>query len=172
MSRGAEIVLSFGEEERPFRLRIGEWRKVQEACDAGPPELLRRLAPMFEARRRGLTVAQITGLGLLGSWRVDDIRAPILHGLVGGGMKIEAAAALVRELVDPAPASVEYAALAYQVVLASWVGAADEEAAGAPAEGEPTGERPRSPAANSGSAEAASTPPAPRRASRRKTSTG
>ena len=136
VSRSADIDLPFGEEERTFRLAIGQWRKVQEACDAGPPELLRRLAPMFEARSAGLPLKRIMSMGLLGDWRVDDVRAPILFGLVGGGMKLEQASALVRELIDTAPASVEYAALAYQIVLASWVGVADEEAAGAPAEGE------------------------------------
>ena len=138
MSRSADITLPFGAEERPFRLAIGEWRRVQEACDAGPAEILSRLAPMFEAVRLGLQFDQAAAAGALGRWRVDDVRAPILHGLIGGGLAPAAAAELVRTWVDARPL-VETVPVAYQVVLASFVGAADEEAAGAPAAGEPKG---------------------------------
>ena len=138
MPRSADIWLSFGTEERAFRLGIGEWRRVQERCDAGPGELLGRLAPMFEAVRLDLQFEQAAAAGVLGRWRVDDVRAPILEGLIGGGMKPAAAAELVRTWVDDRPL-IETVPVAYKAVLASFVGAPDEEAAGAPAEGERAG---------------------------------
>ena len=155
MSRSGEIVLPFGEEERTFRLGIGQWRKVQELCDAGPAEILQRLAPMFEASRRGVPFRDMLLAGALGRWRIDDIRAPILHGLVGGGMTAEVAGKLVRELVDERPLG-ESLAVAYQVVMASFIGADDEEAA-PPGELQGEAAPPRSPAASSATAEAAST---------------
>ena len=155
MSRSGEITVAFGDDEHDFRLGIGQWRKVQEACDAGPAEILSRLSPMFEASSRGISFKDMLVAGLLGAWRVDDVRAPILHGLIGGGMSAEQAGKLVREFVDERPLGAS-AAVAYQIVLASFVGADDEEAA---SPGEAVGERgaPLSPAASSGSGEAAST---------------
>lgn len=154
MSRDGSISLPFGTEERRFRLGIGQWREVQEACDAGPPEILSRLRPLFAALRQGLTVEQAMDHGLLGRWRIDDLRAPILHGLIGGGMREEMAGILVRKVFDPRPA-MEFVDIAYQIVLAGMVGADDEVASG-----EPEGERPSplSPEESSGSDRTDSTP--------------
>jgi hypothetical protein len=125
MSRSGEIALLWGDKERTFRLGIGEWVKVQEKCDAGPGEILARLAPVFAATQQGLKFEQIVAMGYLGRWRVDDIREPLYRGLIGGGMGPTEAGKLVVELVDDRPL-LEPLSLAYQVVLTSIVGAADE----------------------------------------------
>ena len=129
VSRYGDVELELGGEPRTFRLGIGEWRKVQEQCDAGPAELLARMAPPFEALRRGVRSADLISSGLLGRWRMDDIRAPIFHGLVGGGLAPNDAMSIVREWVDQRP-KLEALSVAYQVVLASLTGTEDEEASG------------------------------------------
>lgn len=125
MSRSGEITLLWGDEERTFHLGIKEWEKVQEKCDAGPPEIHSRLAPMFAATEAGLTIHQIKSNGYLGRWRVHDVREPIYRGLIGGGMEPTAAGKLVRELVDEREL-IESVCIAYQIVDASIVGAPDE----------------------------------------------
>lgn len=157
MSRSGEIALEFGGEERTFRLALGQWRKVQEKCDAGPGELLSRLGPAYVARQQGLNFNQMLANGYLGAWRIDDVREPILQGLLGGGMDAKVALDLVKDWIDERPLF-EAVGVAYQVVLASVIGAPDEAAAGesdAVAEASQT-----SPAANSGSERTATTPPA------------
>lgn len=175
MSRAGEIVLEFGGEERTFRLGVGQWRKIQEVCDAGPAELLARLSPAFAAAQQGIGFAEIVGMGLLGRWRVDDVREPVRQGLLGaldaaGKPVLEAKAVdrLVVEYVDERPL-LESVVTAYKVVLASVVGVDDEAASGEPraaAEGAPS-----SPAASSASERTASTPSAPPAASAPATST-
>lgn len=125
MSRSGEITLAWGDAYRTFRLGIREWEKVQEKCDAGPAEILGRLAPIFAATEQGLTLGQIIAAGYLGRWRVQDVREPLYRGLIGGGMEPTAAGALIRELVDERPL-IEPVCIAYQVVHASIVGADDE----------------------------------------------
>lgn len=163
MSRAGEITLEFGGEERVFRLALGQWRKVQEKCDAGPAELLARLAPMFAARRQQLNMAQIMGNGLLGTWRVDDVREVILQGLLGGDTPGPKALELVKDWVDERPIF-ESVEIAYQVVLASVFGVEDEKPVGE-SQAAPTAASPRSRKASSGSAKTASTPSAPPAAS-------
>lgn len=178
MSRGGDIELAFAGETRRFRLAIGGLKKVQEKCDAGPGELLQRLAPFVlysEARR----VAQARGapeLGLLaaaqaghlGAWRVDDIREPILQGLIGGGLDGPSATQVVLDWVDDRPL-LESIPTAFFVLMAAIAGAEDENPTGEPA-GE-TGQPSPSPEASSASASTATTPPAPPPASPRRKST-
>lgn len=157
MSRSGDIALEFGGEERSFRLALGQWRKVQEKCDAGPGELLARLAPAYMARQAGLKVGQILAGGYMGTWRIDDVREVILQGLLGGKMEPKEATDLVKAWVDDQPLF-DAVGLAYQIVLASVIGAGDEASAGEPdaaAEASPT-----SPAASSASGRTATTPPA------------
>ena len=168
MSRSGEIVLAFGGEDRKFRLGIGEWRDVQEKCDAGPGEIMERLSPAFRALKLGVSFADLLHSGIVGRWRIDDIRVVIFAGLVGGGMDPTKSLDLVRKWVDERPI-LEPLPIAYEIVYASLAGAPDEEAAA----GEPKGETgpPLSPEASSGSAETASTPRAARSGSRRAKST-
>lgn len=168
MSRSGDIVLDFGGEERTFRLAIGQWRKVQEKCDAGPAELLTRLAPAFYAAKEGLSFEQIVGMGFIGKWRIDDVREPILQGLLGANMPGPEALALVKAWVDDRPL-LESVALAYKIVLAAVTGPGDEAASG---ESQAAVEvSPNSHAASSGSEKTASTPSAARSAGRRAKST-
>lgn len=169
MSRSGEIVRHFGGEERTFRLGIGEWRNVQEACDAGPAEIMERLSPAFRALKAGVSFADLLHSGIIGRWRIDDIRMVLFNGLVGGGMAPDPARGLVAAWVDARPL-LEPLPIAYEVVYASLAGAPDEAAA----LGEPMGETglPLSPEANSGLAATDSTPPAARSGSRRGKSIG
>lgn len=58
--------------EHDFALGIGELRKLQDGCDAGPEEVFNRL-------RRG-------------NWRVNDLIETIRLGLIGSGAMTTAAA--------------------------------------------------------------------------------
>lgn len=113
MSRTAEVVLAFGGEDRTFRLNIGRLRALQEKVDAGPMELVSRLAG--------------------GTWRVDDIRETLLQGLIGGGMSSADATRLMKSDFDDLPFA-QFVQIAQAVLLATLVGAEDEDA------GEPQGE--------------------------------
>ena len=153
-SRGGEIIRLWGDEERTFRLGVGEWRKVQETCDAGPAEIAARLSVWAAARKRNPSASflDLLAAGAMGNWRIDDIREPIYRGLIGGGMDPTAAGRLMRELHDERPLT-ENIGLALEVVLASIVGPGDEPV------GERVGERPtttkparHSPIKSSGSA--------------------
>ena len=135
MSRAGEVTTLWGDEERIFRLGIGEWRAIQEKCDAGPAEIAARLSVWAAMRQRNpkASFLDILAAGGLGTWRVDDIREPIYRGLIGGGMAPTAAGRLMLELHDHRPLT-ENIALALEIVLASMIGP-EEEAVGEP-EGE------------------------------------
>lgn len=126
MSRAAEIELAFAGDDRLFRLPIGRLRAVQEKCDAGPMELLRRYVG--------------------GTWRVDDLREVIFQGLIGGGMGQTQATVLVSANFDGLPLA-EFVPIAQAIVMAAVVGVEDEEV-GEPEAGE---EETNSPAENSAS---------------------
>lgn len=117
-----EVLLMFGTERRLFRLSVPLWEKVEKACDAGPGVIARRLASATGAA--GSDVRRIA-YGSLGEFRVQDVRAPILQGLIGGGMKAEDAAALVEEWVDSRPL-IDSVPTALAVVLVSIMGPEDE----------------------------------------------
>jgi hypothetical protein len=126
MSRTAEISLPFGAEERKFRLGLGELRAIQERCDAGPGELAQRLAPIVRAIAAKLTPTQMMAAGLMGTWRIDDVREPILQGLIGGGMTPTAAGALVRGEFDPRPLALEHLPLALAILTEGYLPPEDE----------------------------------------------
>jgi len=135
MSRSGELVREWGDAERTFRLGIGEWRKIQETCDAGPGEIAARLSAWAAVRQRntGASFLDLLAGGAAGKWRVDDVREPLYRGLIGGGMNPTEAGRLLRDLHDERP-MMENIDLALAVVLASLVGHEDEPA------GEPEGE--------------------------------
>ncbi|MCA6272738.1 MAG: gene transfer agent family protein, partial [Phenylobacterium sp.] len=97
----------FGTEEHGFLLRVGEWRDVEKACDAGLGEIASRIAPLVAlvdlagTETAGGLMQAITAGGL-GRLRLDDVRAPILHGLIGGGRTSTEAGALVKKVFDEA----------------------------------------------------------------------
>jgi hypothetical protein len=121
MSRHGDISLPFGTEERVFRLGIGELRKIEERCNAGAPELMTRLAPLVRAVQGKLTFSQILAAGMLGSWRIDDVREPILQGLIGGGMGATEAGLLVRSELD-SKLSIHFAPIAFLILEAAFHG--------------------------------------------------
>lgn len=133
----------FGTEEQAFRLRVGEWRDVEKACDAGLGEIAARIAPLAALVQAGTNstggLMAAVAAGALGRARLEDVRAPLLHGLIGGGRTSTEAGALVRLVFDEAIAAgkgpvIEYAPLALAIVMQAIVGLADE------AEDEPPGE--------------------------------
>lgn len=105
MARDARIELDWAGGLHSFRLGWGELMRLQEACDAGPFEILHRLQS--------------------GLWRVQDIAAVIRFGLIGGGMDAAKAASLVRDFVQGLP-PLESLMTARAVLSAGCVGAPDE----------------------------------------------
>lgn len=119
MSRHGDITLAFGTEERVFRIGLAELRKIEERCDAGIPEILTRLEPLVRAISAGLTFRQILQAGLMGTWRIDDVREPLLQGLIGGGMGSTEAGVLIRAQFDE-HLSFDFAPMAFLVLEAGW----------------------------------------------------
>ena len=102
--------------EHVFDLRIGELRRLQEVCDAGPEEVLNRL-------RRG-------------TWRVDDLIEPLRLGLIGAGeMDSAAAGGFVTGLFDQHPKAA-FKLVALEVMARALLGYAEDPV------GEPAGETP------------------------------
>jgi hypothetical protein len=116
VSRDGTVTLDFGGEERDFRLNIGRLRVLQERTDAGPLELIRR----YES----------------GAWKIDDLREPILQGLIGGGMDQASATRLVTQFFDGQP-YLSFVRLAQAIVMVALVGAPEEEAVEETEPGEP-----------------------------------
>ena len=111
----------FGGEERTFLVRIGELRKIQTACNAGPGEIAQRLARCVQTVREfpQATIYDQVLIGM-GSLYVDDVREPILQGLIAGGMTSADATKLVRQEIDERGfrGLMENAALALALVIA------------------------------------------------------
>lgn len=109
MSRDASITLPFADREYTFRLRWGEWIRLQETLDAGPFVIANRL--------------------LSGQWRVQDVSQVILWGLVGGGLEEGKARSLVKAYVEDRP-PMDTVMLAAAIAGAGCKGAPDGEAPG------------------------------------------
>ena len=114
--RHGDITLGWADGDYTFRLAWGELIAVQEACDAGPAEILRRIGD--------------------GSWRVQDLGAVILHGLLGGGCDPAVARKLVKRYVHENPLA-ESVPVAQAVLLAA-ISGVDDDPADVPA-GKPKG---------------------------------
>lgn len=100
MSGTGEVSADFAGEERAFRIRLGEIRKIEGKCETGIGEVCRRLARAVyvqnAAKGGDILSALATGVEI----HADDVRTPIYEGLVGGGMSAADAAKLVRAEVD------------------------------------------------------------------------
>lgn len=120
MSGAAEVLLPFGGLDRLFRMPIGRMRAVEAKCDAGPPELLARYVKQ--------------------TWRSDDVREPILQGLIGGGMAPHEAQRLVETSMDGL-GQLPFVPIAQGIVMAYLIGSPDEEP-GEPRAGEAKASRP------------------------------
>lgn len=128
MSRDGSITLPFADGQHFFRYAWGQFRELQEKCDAGPMEILARL----EQSR----------------WRIDDVSEVLRIGLIGGGMKpLEAANLVNRYVLAQPPADNIINAI---LVLAAGIHGAPDEPVGEPqGEGVPPAKT-RSPTEKSG----------------------
>ncbi|WP_375458888.1 gene transfer agent family protein [uncultured Enterovirga sp.] len=117
MSSDGSITLLWGDGEHRFRLAIGQLRELQTKCNAGPLEILDRLANR--------------------TWRIDDARETIRLGLIGGGMEPIAALERVLNYVDARP-PMESLQTAQAVLIAAIIGVPDDPVGQGKAEGEAT----------------------------------
>lgn len=77
------VTLNWVGGEHEFALKLGQLRKLQDTCNAGPEEVLNRLR--------------------FGTWKVDDIIEPIRLGLIGAGMTNAEAGPKVMTLIEQYP---------------------------------------------------------------------
>lgn len=97
MSGTGESTTDFAGEERAFRIRLGEIRRIESKCGAGIGEVVRRLsrAVLVTSRLAGIE-AMAAGLEI----HADDVREVIHQGLTGAGMSSADATLLVRREID------------------------------------------------------------------------
>lgn len=127
----------FGRDERGFVLKVRGWREVEKHCDTGLGVIAARLAPLVQLIEVG--AGGIPGgflgavaLGQLGAARIDDVREPILQGLIdGSGLSETEAGALVRAVFDPLAGAGEapmlrFAPLAFEILAQALIGLKDE----------------------------------------------
>lgn len=97
MSGTGEVRVSFAGEERLFRIRWGEIRRIEQKCDTGIGEVLRRLS------RAVMVLSQLQGLEALAAGidiHAQDVREVIYQGLTGGGLPGGHADMLLRLEID------------------------------------------------------------------------
>jgi hypothetical protein len=100
MSGTGESVADFAGEERAFRVRLGEIRRIEAKCEAGVGEVGRRLSRALLIVRQVGQLSMVEALAGGLDIRADDVREVIYQGLVGGGMSPGDATALVRREID------------------------------------------------------------------------
>lgn len=88
-----------------FRLPIAQLEELQEKCDAGPQQILRRLYD--------------------GAWRTYDVRETLRLGLIGGGMASLDAAKMVERYAGDGNL-LENVIIAQAVLAAALAGVPDE----------------------------------------------
>lgn len=99
MSGTGEAREDFAGEERAFRIRLGEIRRIEGKCGARIGEVAHRLAKATLAiGAAGGKYVDALALGL--DIAADDVREPIYQGLMGGGLTSNEATALVRSAID------------------------------------------------------------------------
>lgn len=106
------VTIAWAGGEHPFALRLGELRALQDACNAGPHEILTKLQ--------------------VGTWRVDDPIRTVQFGLMGGGMERAEAAKLAVSVAE-LHGLVAVVQVAAGVLAAALAGVADDPV------GEPAG---------------------------------
>lgn len=92
-----EVRVSFAGEERAFRIRWGEIRRIEQKCEDGIGEVLRRLS------RAVMVLSQMQGVEALAAGldiHAQDVREVIYQGLTGGGMPGGKADLLLRMEID------------------------------------------------------------------------
>lgn len=157
MSRSGEIALDFGGAERTFRLGIGQIRKLQESCDAGPLGIAARCQLstfVLHCQATGEYLA-LSRLDLRNVAEKPEVREVILQGLLGANMPAAEALKLVRDWVEERPLD-ENLVIAARICGASSVAVDDEVPVGEPLAAAEVS--PNSPAASSDLERMASTP--------------
>ena len=97
MSGTGESREDFAGEERAFRIRLGEIRRIEAKCECGIGLVLGRLSrAMLLMKELGGAQAFASGIDL----RADDVRTTLYEGLVGAGMSGPDATKLVRAEID------------------------------------------------------------------------
>jgi hypothetical protein len=127
------LTRAFGKDEHPFCLKVAQWRDLEKARDAGLGVIAARLAPLvaFKQAGTGVDLLAAVAAGHLGHIRLDDVREPVLQGLIGGGLTSTEAGALVRcvfdEAVDKGKGPVfDWCDLAFAIVTGALIGLEDE----------------------------------------------
>ena len=103
--RDAIATLKWADGTYTFRLGWGELIQLQEVCNAGPYEILKRLN--------------------LGTWKVQEISSVIRLGLIGGGLEPAKALNLVEFYVEGRP-PLENLIFAQGILSVGLQGAPDE----------------------------------------------
>ncbi len=114
--RDASTTLPWADGNYTFRLGWGELIQLQEVCNAGPFEILKRLG--------------------IGTWRVQEISAVIRLALIGGGLEPAKALSLVQYYVEKRP-PMENVVFAHGILSVGVQGAPDEAPGKAGAAQEP-----------------------------------
>jgi hypothetical protein len=130
------LTRAFGRDEHPFRLRVAEWRAIEKTCNSGLAEIAGRIAPVVLLMAGGLArhpggLLGAIAEGQMGSARLDDVREPLVQGLIGGGMGSTEAGALVRMMFDEVLGAghapmLAYAELAFAILAQALIGLEDE----------------------------------------------
>lgn len=99
MSGTGEAREDFAGEERGFRIRLGEIRRIEAKCGARVGEVAQRLSKAaLVIRAAGGNYVEALAAGIeIGA---EDVRETIYQGLLGGGMTDGEATALVRAGID------------------------------------------------------------------------
>ncbi len=99
MSGTGETREDFAGEERTFRIRLGEIRRIEAKCGARIGEVAQRLARAVQAISSAggnYVGALATGIEI----GAEDVRETLYQGLIGGGMAAPDATNLVRAEID------------------------------------------------------------------------
>ena len=105
MSRDGSAILPIGGKDVTVKLAIGEWMKLQEACDAGPQVIVDRLYTE--------------------KWKIAEVCEVIRLGLEGGGMNPVEAMHFMKKTVDSQPL-VSSLILAQKILQVAYAGVPDE----------------------------------------------
>ncbi len=128
-TRDGKITLQWPDEEREFRLRIGELRELQEKCGNRGPMTI------FFALHNG-------------TWLVDDVIQPVRLGLIGAGMSQGDALKLVNTHLSDGRLK-EGVMVAQAILIAAVTGPPDEHIKAPTGEGKPPRKKSETPTPSS-----------------------
>lgn len=147
-SRAGEVKVTWGGEERTFRLGLGELRKIQEETGAGPTGVAVR-CKLAAAAIRAMETDDLGTLAHVANGPFAEpphVRFVLLQSLMGAGLTMHEATVLVITWFDGQKLSDSLLAV-YEICMASILGPKDEPVGEAAGEGGET----LSPKAASGS---------------------